>query len=356
MSVTPTFPLTELDARARSIFGSIVTSYLRTGQPVGSKTLALSGAALSPASIRSVMADLTQMGLLQSPHVSAGRMPTHLGLRLYVDGLMEYGDISKSERAKLEARIAASGKEPDQVFAQASAALAGLANGAGLVLAPETPKDTALDHVEFVGLDNERTLVVMVHSDGRVENRLMPKPTGLLPSSLSRAGNFLSARLKNRKLSDARQDILDEIEQGRAAIDAAAATLITQGLADWTDEAVQNRTLIVRGQARLLDNVDAQTDLERIRLLFEDLERKEALISLLDQTENADGVRLFIGTENPLFSLSGSSVVVAPYRDRQGQLLGALGVIGPTRLNYGRVIPMVDLTARVVGETLTRRI
>ncbi|MEL6686653.1 MAG: heat-inducible transcriptional repressor HrcA [Pseudomonadota bacterium] len=353
MSAPATFPLSELDARARDIFGAVVSSYLETGQPVGSKTLALSGTALSPASIRAVMADLTQMGLLESPHVSAGRQPTQIGLRLYVDGLLEIGDISKDERQRLEAQIAASGREPDHVFAQASTMLAGLAGGAGLVLAPEPVQETALSHVEFVGLDHGRTLVVMVHEDGRVENRLMTQTHGVLSASLERAGNFLSARLRGRQLSEARADILAEIEQGRAAIDVAAATLIKKGLAEWTDEPARDRKLIVRGQARLLDNLDAQTDLERIRLLFEDLERKEELISLLDQTEHADGVRIFIGTENPLFSLSGSSVVIAPYRDHSGQLLGALGVIGPTRLNYGRVIPMVDLTAKLVGQTLT---
>lgn len=355
MSAPATFSLTELDARARDIFSAVVSSYLDSGQPVGSKTLALSGTALSPASIRAVMADLTRMGLLESPHVSAGRQPTHIGLRLYIDGLLEIGDVSKEERRRLEAQIAASGREPDQVFSEASTLLAGLAGGAGLVLAPEPIRETPLSHVEFVGLDDGRTLVVMVHEDGRVENRLMPRPDGVLSASLERAGNFLSARLRGRQLSAARAEILEEIEQGRAAIDVAAAALIKQGLADWSDEPARDRKLIVRGQARLLDNLDAQTDLERIRLLFEDLERKEELISLLDQTEHADGVRIFIGTENPLFSLSSSSVVIAPYRDTSGKLLGALGVIGPTRLNYGRVIPMVDLTAKLVGETLTRR-
>ncbi|MGJ8558768.1 MAG: heat-inducible transcriptional repressor HrcA [Litorimonas sp.] len=355
MPLPTTFPLSDLDARARDIFGAVVSAYLDTGLPVGSKALALSGTALSPASIRSVMADLTRMGLLQSPHISAGRQPTHVGLRLYIDGLLEIGDVSKDERRRLEAQIAASGHEPDQIFNEASTLLAGLAGGAGLVLAPEPVKTSALSHVEFVGLDDGRTLVVMVHEDGHVENRLMPRPEGVLSASLERAGNFLSARLRGRQLSDAKADILTEIEQGRAAIDVAAATLIKQGLANWSDEAAKDRKLIVRGQARLLDNVDAQTDLERIRHLFEDLERKEELISLLDQTEHADGVRIFIGTENPMFSLSSSSVVIAPYRDQAGTLLGALGVIGPTRLNYGRVIPMVDLTAKLVGETLTRR-
>ena len=352
MNAPATFPLSQLDARARGIFASVVSTYIETGLPVGSRTLALSGTSLSPASIRAVMADLTRLGLLESPHVSAGRQPTQAGLRLYVDGLLEIGDLSAAERARLEQRI--SSDDPDAVFGQASALLAGLAGGAGLVLAPEEGRDDALRHVEFVGLDDGQALVVMVHADGRVENRLLPLPSGVLSGSLVTAGNFLSARLKGRRLSEARADILLEIEQGRAAIDTAAARLVSDGLARWTDEPEQQRRLIIRGQARLLDNLTAQTDLERIRELFEELERKEELIRLLDQTEHADGVRIFIGTENPLFSLSGSSVVVAPYRDSAGQLVGALGVIGPTRLNYGRVIPMVDATAQVVGDWLTR--
>ena len=235
--------------------------------------------------------------------------------------------------------------------------LAGLAGGAGLVLTPSAPAQASvpLKHVEFVNLDEGQALVVMVYADGHVENRLMPRPEGLLPASLERAGNFLSARLRGRRLEEARADILEEITQGRAQIDAAAANLIKDGLASWSGEQknTAERSLIVRGRAQLLDNLQAQTDLERIRLLFEDLERKEELIALLDRAETADGVKIFIGTENPLFSLSGSSVVVAPYRDAAQNIIGTVGVIGPTRINYARVIPMVDYTARLVGNMLT---
>ena len=361
MSFLPhTLSLTDLDARARDIFRDIVEGYLTSGQPVGSRTLALSGGRkISPATIRNTMADLTRYGLLASPHVSAGRIPTQAGLRLFVDGLLEIGDLSSKEQQSLEARLAAAGQAPDMMLEQASGLLAGLAGGAGLVLTPSTPAKTAgpLKHVEFVNLDDGQALVVMVYADGHVENRLMPRPDGLLPASLERAGNFLSARLKGRRLDEARADILAEIEAGQAQIDAAAGNLIKQGLASWSGEQknTQNRSLIVRGRAQLLDNLEAQTDLERIRLLFEDLERKEELIALLDRAETADGVKIFIGTENPLFSLSGSSVVVAPYRDTQQNIIGAVGVIGPTRINYARVIPMVDYTAQLVGKMLGQK-
>jgi len=354
--------LTDLDSRARNIFRNIVQSYLETGQPIGSRNLSLSGGlTLSPATIRNTMAELTRYGLLDSPHISAGRIPTQSGLRLFVDGLLEIGDLPKRERLNLEARIAASGQSPEHMLEQASAMLAGLAGGAGLVLTPNTPTQHTepLRHVEFVNLDDDQTLVVLVYTDGHVENRLMPRPPGLLPASMERAGNFLSARLKGRRLDEARIDILAEMDHGRAEIDKAAANLIKQGLASWSGEIGSigkknndSRSLIVRGRAQLLDNLEAQTDLERIQMLFEDLERKEELIALLDRAEDADGVKIFIGTENPLFSLSGSSVVVAPYRDSAQNIIGAVGVIGPTRINYARVIPMVDYTAQLVGRWL----
>lgn len=350
--------LSDMDARARAVFKDIVQSYLETGQPIGSRTLALSGGrSLSPATIRNTMADLTRYGLLAAPHVSAGRIPTQMGLRLFVDGLLELGDLPPSEQTKLEQQLGTMDRDPNTVLEQASSLLAGLAGGAGLVLTPEHDTSKAVRHVEFVNLGGEQTLVVIAYVDGSVENRLMPYPAGLLPSSLEHAGNFLSARLKGRRLSDARADILAEIKDGLAAIDAAAGNLIEQGLAAWADNGTSKseRALIVRGRDRLLDNLEAQTDLERIQLLFRDLEQKEDLIALLDQAESADGVKIFIGTENPLFSLSGSSVVVAPYRDTEQRIIGAVGVIGPTRLNYGRVIPVVDYTAQLVGKLISTR-
>ncbi len=299
------------------------------------------------------MSDLMRLGLLQSPHKSAGRLPSQIGLRLFVDGLLEIGDLTPKERSGLESRLSTAGEAPGKIFEQASALLAGLAGGAGLVLTPDEAESSgSVKHVEFVNLDAAQALVVIVYEDGRVENRLMARPAGLLPASLERAGNFLSARLKGKRLTEARAQILSEIKTGQASIDKAAAGLVSQGLADWTGAESSERSLIIRGRSRLLENIDAQADIERIQMLFEDLERKQELIELLDQTEDADGVKIFIGTENPLFSLSDSSVVIAPYRDSEKNIIGALGVIGPTRLNYARIIPMVDYTAQLVGRLL----
>ena len=353
--IAPSLSLMDLDSRARSVFKEIVESYLETGQPVGSRTLSQNNqgqSGLSPASIRNTMADLAGLGLLSSTHISAGRMPTHQGLRMFVDGLLELGDLSSAERAAIEQQMSGKDRHIDTVLENASNALAGLAGGAGLVLAP-AQKGT-LRHVEFVGLDAGQALAVMVFEDGHVENRIMSLPAGLIPAALDQAGNFLSARLKGKRLSETRVDILEEIKSGQAELDKTAGELVKLGIASWAGEDIsaKNRNLIVRGRAQLLDNADVQTDLERVRLLFEDLERKEELIALLDEAEAAEGVKIFIGSENPLFSLSGSSVVVAPYRGSDQKIIGAVGVIGPTRLNYARVIPLVDYTAGLIGRLL----
>lgn len=344
--------LAELDARSRDVFRELVETYLDTGEPVGSRTLSRRGAfSLSPASIRNTMSDLASAGLLTAPHASAGRMPTHAGLRLFVDGLLQIGDLDSDDRREIDERVAAAGRRTEDVLGEASTLLSGLAGGAGLVASPAS--EAPLRHVEFVTLAPGEVLAVLVSESGTVENRLMRAPAGLPPAALIEAGNYLSARLRGRTLAEALAGIQTEIAERRAQLDEAAAALVEQGVADWTGP--EARQLIVRGQARLLESVEAAGDLERIRMLFEDIERKEGLLALLDEARNGQGVRLFIGSENPLFSLSGSSVIVAPYRNRDNRIIGAIGVIGPTRLNYARVIPLVDYTARVVGRLLASR-
>lgn len=348
----PNMPsLTDLDERSRQIFREIVDTYLATGDPVGSRTLSRrEGVGLSPASIRNTMSDLAAIGLLTAPHQSAGRMPTHAGLRLFVDGLLQVGEPSSEDRKAIESRVAPTAAKVSDVLSEASSMLAGLAGGAGLVTTPS--RETSLKHVEFVPVSAYETLAILVSEDGSVENRMMVAPPGLPASAMVEAGNYLSARLKGRSLKQAAEEIRAELKDRRASLDAAASALVEQGLASWSGG--EERALIIRGQAQLLDNVAAAEDLERIRMLFDEIERKEGLIALLDKARDAEGVRLFIGAENPLFSLSGSSVIVAPYMDSEQRIIGALGVIGPTRLNYARVIPMVDYTARVVGRLLDK--
>lgn len=348
---TPAAGLATLDARARDIFRRIVETYLETGEPVGSRTLSLAGVGLSPASIRNTMQDLTLAGLLGAPHVSAGRAPTHAGLRLFVDGLLEVGDIGQDERREIDARLAASGKRSfEEVLDTASATLSGLVGGAGIVATPV--KDAGIKHVEFVALGHDQALAVLVADDGTVENRLMPLAAGVTPSTLQEASNFLNARMKGRSVADARREMAAELEAARRDLDAAAARLVEDGVAAWSGGAERERALIVRGRANLLQDARAAEDLDRVRLLFDDLEQKEQLIGLLDGVSGAQGVSIFIGAETRLFSLSGSAVIAAPYMSGRQRVLGAIGVIGPARLNYARVIPLVDYTARVLGRML----
>jgi len=340
-----------LGERPREVFRHLVEAFLSSGEPVGSRTLSQRlPLALSPASIRNVMADLETMGLLYAPHTSAGRAPTEKGLRLFVDGLLEVGDLAPDERVAIEARMSGSGRAVEDVLTQATTLLSGLSNCAGLVVSSK--QDALLKHVEFTLIAPGKALVVMVSEDGQVENRLIDTPVGLPASALVEASNYLNARLRGRTLDSARAEILEELVGERAELDALTAKIVAEGLATLAASSDSRHTLIVRGTSHLLDTVEARTDIERVRTLFEDIERKNDLIQLLELAKNGDGVRIFIGSENRLFSLSGSSIVAAPYANAAGKIVGVIGVLGPTRLNYGRIIPMVDHTAKVVGRLL----
>jgi heat-inducible transcriptional repressor len=340
-----------LNQRSREIFRHIVDAYVETGEPVGSRTLSRRlSQSLSPATIRNVMADLEEAGLLTAPHTSAGRLPTEAGLRLFVDGLLEIGGLSEDERRSIESQCAASGKSFQHVLDQATQTLSGLSRSAAIVVAPKTERP--LKHVEFVHLGPGRALVVMVTEDGLVENRVIDVPVGLPPSTLITASNFLNAKLVGKTLEEAKQIVATEIEASRAQLDELSKRLIETGLASWAGDTKSGGALIVRGQSKLLEDVTAVTDLERLRTLFEVLETKESLVRLLDATRQGEGVQIFIGTENPLFGISGWSMVVAPYGHGHEQVVGAIGVIGPARLNYARIIPMVDYTAKVIGRLL----
>src|SRR5471032_771381 len=335
--------------RPREVFRHLVEAFLASGEPVGSRTLSQRlPLTLSPASIRNVMADLESMGLLYAPHTSAGRVPTEKGLRLFVDGLLEIGDLAPDERVAIEARMSGSGRAIEDVLTQATQSLAGLSRCAGLMVTAK--QETALKHVEFVGIAPGKALVIMVSEDGQVENRVIDTPVGLPVSALQEASNYLGARLRGRTIDLARDEILAELDGEKRELDTLTAKVVAAGLATL---AGPEKVLIVRGTANLLDNkLEGQADLERIRTLFEDIERKADLIRLLELAKEGDGVRIFIGSENRLFSLSGSSIVAAPYANAQGKIVGVIGVLGPTRLNYGRIIPMVDHTAKVIGRLL----
>ncbi|KQN00363.1 heat-inducible transcriptional repressor HrcA [Sphingomonas sp. Leaf25] len=342
-------PIHELTDRARDVFRIVVDSYLSTGTPVGSRTIAqLSGLNLSPASIRGVMQDLEEAGLLAAPHVSAGRMPTESGLRLFVDGMMHAMEPSAQERAALSAQVQSAGPVEEALAATATA-LSGLSASAGLVLVPK--REPVLRQVSFVPLSADRALAILVGADGSVENRVVDLVPGTGSAALAEAANYLTARLSGMTLEQARARILAEIGQERAELDATARVLIERGLAVWSEDGGHRPVLIVRGQARLLDEA-ASSDLDRVRQLLDELEGKEEIARLLESAQGGDAARIFIGSENKLFALTGSSVIAKPVRALDGRVVGVVGVIGPVRLNYARVVPMVDFTAATLARLL----
>ncbi len=341
-----TASVTELSDRAREVLRGVVESYVETGEPVGSRMLTRKiTETLSPATIRNIMADLQDLGLLYAPHTSAGRLPTHAGLKLFVNGLLEVGNVSEEERVSIESRCAAVGRSVTEALEQATTLLSGLSRCASLVMAPKT--EQPLKHIEFVNLGPGRALVVTVTQSGHVENRLIETPVGMPASALVEATNYLNARLTGRTFEDARRLILEDLKLKRAELNDLTARVIESGLATWAGEPGGN--LIVRGQARLLEDITAIADLDRVRTLFDALERGESFARLLELANAGAGVQIFIGADNPMFANTGCSMVVAPFRDSQERILGAIGVIGPTRLNYARIIPLVDYTARTIG-------
>lgn len=344
-----TLPISELTDRARDIFRLVVEGFISSGQPVGSKALASEGRVnLSPASIRSVLAELEMLGLLAAPHTSAGRMPTESGLRLFVDGMMQVAEPTREERAAIEQRLGQPGPI-EQALEATSAILSDISGAAGMVMVPR--REPRLAQMNLVALSPERALAILVGEDGQIENRVVNLTQPTAASSLEQASNYITARLSGRTLADAEKMMRAEISSGRSALDDASRDLVERGLAVWSADAAARPVLIIRGQANLLDEA-ALGDIERVRSLLDDLENKQSVAGLLESAREADATRIFIGAENRLFALSGSSVIASPYRDRDGKVVGVLGVIGPTRLNYARVVPMVDFTAQSLGKRI----
>ncbi|WP_245990033.1 heat-inducible transcriptional repressor HrcA [Litoreibacter meonggei] len=341
-----------MNDRSREVFQRIVESYLASGDPVGSRTLTRTlSESVSAATIRNVMQDLELLGLLDSPHVSAGRIPTQAGLRMFVDGLLEMDEVTIHDREKLDATLGSNDRDVGVMLDHIGSALSGLTHGASLVLTPK--HEAPIKHIEFVSLAADRALVVLVFADGHVENRVFVPPMGQTPSSMREAANFLNAVAVGATISELRGRIQKEIKARRQELDVLAQDLVKTGLAVWENEGEQTERLIVRGRANLIEDADDSEALDRVRALFDDLERKRDIAEFLELTDAGDGVRIFIGSENKLFSLSGSSLVVSPYMNSDRKIIGAVGVIGPTRLNYGRIVPIVNYTAQMVGKLIS---
>ncbi|MGR3838019.1 MAG: heat-inducible transcriptional repressor HrcA [Cognatishimia sp.] len=346
--------LSDLNDRSREVFRRVVEGYLETGDPVGSRTLTRElSERVSAATIRNVMQDLEFLGLLDSPHISAGRVPTQQGLRMFVDGLLEVQDLDRTDQEKIDATLGENAGDVGSMLDRVGAALSGVTRGASLVLAPK--HEAPIRHIEFVSLGHDRAMVVLVMADGHVENRLFTPPPGQTPSSMREAANFLNALIEGRTLSELQTVMREEITQRQQEIDVLSRSLIDQGLAVWADDGDSQERLIVRGRSNLLGAGQSEDDLDLIRSLFDDLERKRDIAGFLELADQGEGVRIFIGSENKLFSLSGSSLVVSPYMNADRKIVGAVGVIGPKRLNYGRIVPIVDYTAQLVGKLISDR-
>ncbi len=346
--------LSDMNDRTREVFRRVVEGYLTSGEPVGSRTLTRSlTERVSAATVRNVMQDLEFLGLLNSPHVSAGRVPTQAGLRMFVDSLLEVGSVAPEDQERIDATMGPSDQDVASLLDDVGAALSVITRGASVVLAPK--REAAIKHIEFVALGADRALVVLVFADGQVENRIFVPPPGQTPSSMREAANFLNALAEGRTLSELRQNMVADIAHRRQEIDSLAREMVESGLALWENAGESSERLIVRGRSNLIEGAADHVEIDRIRELFDDLERKRDIAEFLNLTEAGDGVRIFIGSENKLFSLSGSSLVVSPYMNADRKIIGAVGVIGPTRLNYGRIVPIVDYTAQLVGRLVSDR-
>ena len=346
--------LDDMDGRTREVFRRIVEGYLENGEPMGSRTVSMSlSEQISSATIRNVMQDLELLGLLDSPHISAGRIPSELGLRLFVDGLLEVNALNKGDREKLNQSAREGEGDVGETLDRIGSALSGLTQSASLVLTPK--QEEPIKHIDFVSLAPDRVLAVLVFANGDVENRLFTPPLGQTPSALREAANFLNSVITGRTLSEVHTVVSSEIAKRRQEIDKLAKGMVQRGIAVWQDRGETNERLIVRGRSNLLEKDSPELDIERVKVLFDDLERKQDIANFLDLTEKGDGVRIFIGSENKLFSLSGSSLVVSSYMNADHKVIGAIGVIGPKRLNYGRIVPIVDYTAQLVGKIISDR-
>lgn len=340
-----------LNTRNRDIFRQIVENYIETGDPIGSKHLVEQNKLqVSPATVRNVMSDLERIGLIRAPHTSAGRIPTDLGLRLFVDGMMEIGNLTRQERASIEGKCNNHNILLEDLLNDATRTLSGLSQCASMVLVPKT--DQAIRHIEFVSYSADKALVVLVSEDGSIENRLINLPIGLPLHALTHASNYVNARLNGKTMKQAQDIIHQEMAAHQMELDTLTAHVVEEGLAVWSGDTAHHHSLIVAGQSKLLDNVSGAKDMERIQRLFDDIENKKELLNLLSLASDGHGVKMFIGSENNLFSLTGSSLIIAPYMKGEGKVIGAIGVIGPTRLNYAKIIPMVDYTAQVVSRLL----
>lgn len=345
-----------LDDRARILFKTLVERYISEGQPVGSRALSrCSGLELSPATVRNVMADLEEAGFVASPHTSAGRVPTPLGYRLFVDTLLTVQPLNARQQAQMQDSlqfgnpITSIQGQPRQLIGQASQLLSGLTHFAGVVMAPRR-STTRIRQIEFLGLAEKRILLIIVTTNGEVQNRILQTDKPYSASELVEAANYLNQHYAGMELEQIRQQLDAEMASLRSDLKTLMQLALDAG--DQAISAEANR-YILSGEKNLLDSEDLASNMQRLRQLFDLFEQRVSLMKLLDCSHRADGVQIYIGHESGLESLGDCSVVTAPY-EVNGEVVGSVGVIGPTRMAYERVIPIVDVTARLLSNALSQ--
>ena len=340
----------ELTDRTKQIFKTVVESYLETGSPSGSETvLKKAGLDISSASVRNILSNLQKEGLLFSPHTSAGRVPTEKGMRFFVDGLLEFGRISKSEKENIEQLSSSKSKSYQEVLDEASRAISGLSNYAGIVIAPKYQKN--LKHLEFIRLNQTQVMSILAYENGEIENRIIEDRGRFTNSQLLQTSNYLSDKFKNKNINEIKKIIEDEITNTRSSLEQISRKLVEKGIVE-IEPKINNPYIFLHGQSKLLKDEIISKDLDEIRQLFDEIENKTTFIDILENAGKAKGVQIFIGSKNFLFKHSGLSMVMAPYKNREQKIVGAIGVVGPTRLNYSKIVPLVDYTSKVIGKVV----
>ncbi|NUR23060.1 heat-inducible transcriptional repressor HrcA [Frateuria sp.] len=340
----------DLDARARRLLRTLIAQYLADGEPVGSRTLSRSsGLDVSPATIRNIMADLEEAGLVASPHTSAGRVPTPRGLRLFVDSLIELQPLPREEMARLKRELPPGPTTTRDLLGNVSTLLSAMTHFAGVVTVPRQG-DFPLRHIDFVPLPDARVLVILVFSDNQVQNRIVQLARPLDGRELEQAANYLNTHFAGLRVDDIRAHLLRELREAGSELNRLVASATELAAASFAPQGGED--VLVSGQTNLMGYAEL-ADLDRLRELFEAFQKKNELLQLMEVCARAPGVRLFIGEESGFAALDGCSVVTASY-GAQGRVLGAIGVIGPTRMAYERVIPVVQATAGLLSDALNR--
>jgi len=342
----------ELSDRSKQIFKSVVETYLETGSPSGSETILKKGGVnLSSSSIRLILANLQKEGLLFAQHTSAGRLPTDKGIRFFVDGLLEFGRLTQDERDNIKQQCLAKGTSFQEVLDEASKVISGLSSHTCIVVAPKN--QNSIKHIEFIRLNSSQVMSIIASANGQIENRIIDDGGVYTDNILREISNYLNAKYLNKSIGEIKRNIQLEINNSKGRLEVLSQNLVQKGILEIAPNS-ENPYIFLHGQSNLLEDEIISKDLDQIRKLFDEIENKTNFLEILENTNSAKGVQIFIGSQNFLFKHSGLSMIMAPYKDKDQKIIGAIGVMGPTRLNYAKIVPLVDYTSKIIGKVLCK--